>query len=162
LQVRNLLHQGLCRASGVVATAITCYIVHNRHASPLLTSSRAFATAAADSLAFMSASIVTAAAGSGLSFYWSFSHMSPAPVRPADWGNVVALTIVLLLFRAMFLLANCAAAVYLNPTAARAPNPLEIVLATLSSSASPLTTAFGLVICSSTTRYELPFTPLAT
>jgi hypothetical protein len=145
--------EGLCRSSGVVATLMTSYIIHNRHASPLLPFSRDVISAVSESFAFVSASIVTAAAGSSLSFFWRFSQMSPAPVRPADWGNMIALTVVLLLFRIIFLSINCAAASYLNPAAAAYPSFIDIVTAALSSSSSPLTIAFGLVICSSTTRH---------
>lgn len=144
--------EGLCRASGVVAAMATCYIIHNRHASPLLLSSRPIVTATFESFAFVSSSIVTAAAGSSLAFFWKFSQMSPAAVRPVDWGNVIALALVLLIFRAIFLYVHCAAAIHLNPSATHSPSPLEFVIATLASSTSPLTTAFGLIICSSSTR----------
>jgi hypothetical protein len=79
--------------------------------------------------------------------------MSPAAVRPADWGNAIALSLLLLLFRAFSLYVNCASAVYLNSSPTKAPSPLEIVIVTLSSSTSPLTIAFGLVICSDSSRH---------
>jgi hypothetical protein len=87
--------------------------------------------------------------------------MSPQPVRPADWGNVIALTLVLLLFRMISLSITCVSASYFNPAAAPPPSPIHVVIATLSSSSSPLTIAFGLVICSSTARHT-PLTLLHT
>jgi hypothetical protein len=147
--------EGLCRASGVVATMATSYILHNRHAFPMLPPSRAIISAASNAFAAVSAAVVAAAAGSSLAFFWSFSKMSPSPVRPADWGNIIALALVLLLFRAIFLLIHCASVTRLSGAAAPPPSPLDILIATLSSSSSPLTIAFGLVICNITTRYSI-------
>jgi hypothetical protein len=133
----------------------TSYILHNRHAFPMLPSSHAIISAAAHAFAAIAAAVVAAAAGSSVAFFWSFSQISPSPVRPADWGNIIALALVLLLFRAIFLLIHCASAARLSGAAAPPPSPLDILIATLSSSSSPLTIAFGLIICNITTRYSI-------
>lgn len=133
----------------------TSYILHNRHSFPMLPQSHAIMSAAAHAFAATSAAVVAAAAGSSVAFFWSFSQMSPSPVRPADWGNIIALALVLLLFRAIFLLIHCASVARLSGAAAPPPSPLDILIATLSSSSSPLTIAFGLIICNITTRYSI-------